>query len=233
MDALIDAARGPMFRVAFAIMAFGLLYRIATTVGHIAASWWRAGDRRVPVRDIAGATLTWLVPVRLLKVRPVTSIASFLLHLGLVIVPLFLLGHATLLGGSFAAIWPTLPANVADTLTLVALASILLLIGGRIAAPAARKLSRFSDHAILIVLFVMLLFGFLASHPGLSPFPARTMLLLHILLGNLVLVLMPITKIAHCALYPFTQLVFQLGWHFPAESGRHVAAVLKKEGEPI
>jgi hypothetical protein len=59
------------------------------------------------------------------------------------------------------------------------------------------------------------------------------MLLLHMLLGNLALVLTPTTKIAHCVLYPFTQLIFQLGWHFPAESGRHVAVALAKEDEPV
>ena len=57
MDALIDLARGPMFRIAFALMVLGLLYRVATTVSHIAASWWRAGDRRVPTKDVAIATI--------------------------------------------------------------------------------------------------------------------------------------------------------------------------------
>ena len=54
-----------------------------------------------------------------------------------------------------------------------------------------------------------------------------------ILLGNLVLVLIPVTKIAHCVLYPFSQLVFQLGWHFPADTGRHVSTVLNKEDQPV
>ena len=86
---------------------------------------------------------------------------------------------------------------------------------------------------LLLVLLVTVLFGCLAAHPAQSPFGARTMLLLHILGGDLVLVLIPTTKIAHCVLYPFTQLLFQLGWHFPAETGRHVAIALAKEDEPI
>ncbi len=233
MDQWIDFARGPLFRIAFAIMILGLTYRVATTIAHIISAWWRAGDRRLPTRDIAVATLSWIVPVRLIKVRPITSISSFLLHLGLVIVPLFFLGHVALLKGVLPAAWPVLPPAIADGLTVVALVALLVLIFGRIVVPASRRLSRVQDHLILLTLFAMLLFGFLASHASLSPFPARAMLLTHLLLGNLVLILMPITKIAHCALYPFTQLVFQLGWHFPANSGRHVATALGKEGEPV
>jgi hypothetical protein len=59
------------------------------------------------------------------------------------------------------------------------------------------------------------------------------MVLLHVLGGDLVLIMIPTTKIAHCVLYPFTQLLFQLGWHFPADTGRHVAIALRKENEPV
>ena len=109
----------------------------------------------------------------------------------------------------------------------------MVLLVGRVAVKSARKLSRAQDVLILVALLTTILFGFLAAHPTKSPFDARAMLLFHILGGNLVLVLIPTTKIAHCVLYPFTQLLFQLGWHFPAETGRHVAVALAKEDEPI
>ena len=32
---------------------------------------------------------------------------------------------------------------------------------------------------------------------------------------------------------PLTQLISEIGWHFPAESGKHVAVALAKENEPI
>ena len=59
------------------------------------------------------------------------------------------------------------------------------------------------------------------------------MLLIHMLAGNLALILTPLTKIVHCVLYPLTQLLSEIGWHFPAESGRHVAIALAKENEPV
>jgi nitrate reductase gamma subunit len=233
MDLWIETARGPFFRVALTIMILGLGYRVVVVVSQIAIAWFRAADRRLPGKDIATATLGWLLPVRLLRSRPLYSAASLVFHVGVIVVPLFLVGHAALLAGILPRNWPTLNSTVGDALTLACLAAVVLLLVGRVAVKSARQLTRAQDVLILMALLMTVLFGFLAAHPSQSPFNARAMLLFHILGGNLVLVLIPTTKIAHCVLYPFTQLLFQLGWHFPAETGRHVAVALAKEDEPI
>jgi len=233
MDGWIEFARGPLFRIALTVCVLGLGYRIVTLVGQIAAAWHRAGDRRLPLGDIAATTAGWLVPRRLWRKRPFYSSASVLFHLGVVVVPLFLAGHVALLAGILPTRWPVLPEVVADGATAVAVVALLGLILGRIGLASSRAITRVGDVLVLVLLLGLLLFGWWAANPAFSPFAARSMLLLHILLGDLVLFLVPITKIAHCALYPFTRLVFQLGWHFPAETGRHVAQALNKEGEPV
>ena len=233
MDLWIEIARGPLFRIALTVLILGLGYRVAVVVIQIATAWWRAADRRLPGADIVAATLGWLLPVRLLRSRPVYSAASFLFHVGMIVVPLFLAGHVALLAGILPRSWPTLSPSVADVLTLACLAALVVLLMGRVAVKSARTLTRTQDVLLLVVLMVTVLFGYLAAHPTQSPFAARAMLLFHILSADLVLVLIPTTKIAHCVLYPFTQLLFQLGWHFPAETGRHVAIALAKEDEPI
>ncbi len=233
MDSLIEVARGPLFRIAITVCVLGLGYRIITLSGQIAAAWHRAGDRQLPLSDIIAATVGWILPRRLLHKRPLYSSASFLFHIGIVVVPFFLAGHVASLVGGPTAWWPILPEAVADGLTLISLVALLALIIGRLGSGSSRALSRTSDVLILGLLFGLLLFGWWAANPASSPFAARKMLLLHILLGDLVLILAPVTKIAHCVLYPLTRLVFQLGWHFPAETGRHVAQALSREGEPV
>jgi nitrate reductase gamma subunit len=233
MDSWIELASGPLFRIAVAILVLGLGYRFTVATAQVAAAWRRAGDRKVPTRAVAAATLGWLFPRRLLRAKPLYSVASFLMHVGILLVPLFLFGHVALVQRWLPAAWPRLSPALADTLTVVAIAASAVLIGGRLATKTSRHLSKPMDVAILVVLFLLVLFGFLASHPAFSPVDARAMLLVHMLLGNLALILTPTTKIAHCVLYPFTQLIFQLGWHFPAESGRHVAVALAKEEEPV
>jgi nitrate reductase gamma subunit len=233
MDGLIDFARGPLFRLSLTICILGLGYRIAVVAAQIAAAWHRAGDRRLPIASVVSATASWLMPVRLWRSRPFYSTASVLFHLGVVVVPLTLAGHVALLGGLLPAWWPILPQQAADIVTVVAMVALATLLVGRAGSSASRVLTRASDVAVLVVLLGLLLFGWWAANPAMSPFAARTMLMLHIMLGNLVLILVPTTKIAHCALMPFVRLVFQLGWHFPAETGRHVAQALNKEEEPV
>jgi len=233
MDSWIELARGPLFRVSLAILVLGLAYRFIVALVQIVKAWSGAGDRRVRTRAVARATLGWVFPRRLLRARPLYSVASLVFHVGILLVPLFLAGHVTLLGGWLPSGWPTLSPLAAALPTAGCVVALGGLIAGRLGSAAARALSKPQDVLILAVLFLLVLFGFLAAHPAWSPFDARAMLLLHALLGDLALVLTPTTKIAHCVLYPLTQLIFELGWHFPADSGRRVAVALAKENEPV
>lgn len=233
MDAWIDLARGPLFRLALLICALGLAFRLGNATYLVVTAWRRAGDRDLPWRSVAEATARWLFPSQLLTVRPFYSAASFLFHVGILLVPFFLIGHVALLEGILPSWWPTLADTLADTLTLLSAAALLAVLLARITTAAARALSTFQDVALLVLLLLVMVAGFLAAHPNASPFDARAMLLVHVLSGNLALVLTPFTKLVHCLLVPLTQLVSEVGWHFPAASGRHVAVVLNKENEPV
>ena len=103
----------------------------------------------------------------------------------------------------------------------------------RIASRAGRALTEVGHVVTLAMLAATLLTGFLAGHPAVSPISARAALLIHILGGDLVLVMIPTTRIVHCLLAPFMRLTFAIGWQFPADSGRHVATVLAKEERPV
>lgn len=231
IDSWIDFASGPLFRISLIVFVLGLAYRLGVSLLQIVAAWRRAGDQRLPIADVLKATVAWMIPVRLLSSRPVFGIASIVFHVAILLTPFFLLGHVVLLG--LPQWWPLLTPAVADALTLAGIVAVAVLIGSRVLFRASRTLSRGQDLALLVLLEAMLVFGFLAANPQYSPFAARSMLLVHMLAANLVLFVTPFSKIAHCVLYPVLQLVFQLGWHFPAETGRHVAAALHKENEPI
>ncbi len=233
MDAWIALARGPLFRISLAVCVLGLLYRVGVACYSLLRAWQRAGDRLLPLSAIRRATLEWLVPRRLLKARPLYSIASFAFHVGIIVVPLFLAGHVLLWQRDLPVAWLVLPAFWADLLTLLATAALFGVLVARAVTKESRFLTQTQDVVVLLLLAGVLVAGFLASHPGLAPFDARALLLAHVLLGDLVLILTPLTKIVHCVLFPFMQLAGEIGWHFPAESGRHVALALGKEGERI
>jgi nitrate reductase gamma subunit len=173
MDAWIEFARGPLFRACLALLVLGLGYRLALALTSVAAAWRRAGDRALPWRAITRGTAEWVVPVRLLRSRPALSVASFLFHVGLVVAPLFLIGHVALLAGVLPAWWPVLNTTVADVVTLVAVAACLFLFASRLAPGPTRALTGTGDLALLVVLFLVLLTGLLAAHPAWSPIDAR------------------------------------------------------------
>jgi len=233
MDAWIAYARGPLFRISLLVCVLGLAYRIGVATYQAMRAWLRAGDRTLPGGAIRQATLNWVFPVRLVRARPLFSVASVLFHVGILLVPLFSLGHASLWQETFAVPWPTLAPAASDALAVVAAVTLAALLLSRLAVRVARNLSTPQDVLVLLALLALTVSGILASHPTFSPIGARTTLLVHILLGNLALVLTPTTKIAHCIIFPFAQLTFELGWHFPADTGRHVAIALAKENERV
>jgi nitrate reductase gamma subunit len=233
MDNWIDLARGPLFRISLAICLLGLLYRFGVTSWQIRAAHRRAGDKRLPRGAVTRATLQWVLPWKLLKVRPLLSVASILFHAGILLVPLFYAGHVTLWAGTLPGWWPRLGSGPSDVLTWLALAGLLGVLFWRLLVKSSRDLTRAGDVGILLVLLLLTASGYWAAHPSSSPLAPRVMLLVHMLAGNLALVLTPLTKIVHCILAPLSHLLSEVGWHFPAASGRNVAVALAKENEPI
>jgi hypothetical protein len=58
-------------------------------------------------------------------------------------------------------------------------------------------------------------------------------MLLHVLSAELIFVLLPFTKIAHCVIMPLSQFVITLAWKFPANTDEDVVVTLNKKGEPV
>jgi nitrate reductase gamma subunit len=233
LEAWLDWARGPMFWAALTFMVLGLLRHLVVTIWQIARTMRRAGDKSLPSRQVAWATLRWLVPVDKLRTRFVFSVTTLAFHVSVILVPIFLAGHIALWERGTGLSWPALPNLMADVLTITAVATVVALIIQRAIARPSRSLSRFQDYAIPLVIAVPFASGFLVMHPAWNPFTLDATLLVHVMSANIVLILVPITKILHCVLLPLTQLVSEAAWHFPPDAGSKVAAALGKEGEPI
>jgi nitrate reductase gamma subunit len=80
-----------------------------------------------------------------------------------------------------------------------------------------------------LVIALPFISGFMVMHPTGNPFPYSAVLFVHVMSANLIMALIPITKLVHAALLPSVQLVAELGWHWPADAGSKVAATLGKE----
>jgi len=233
MEAWLEFARGPLFRIAFFLMALGLLRHLVLTLYNVWRGMRRAGDKNLPWKTIFINTMKWLFPFKNLNNRLWYSITSVLFHVGLILTPIFLMAHIALWERVLGFGWPGLGRSAADALTLLTVVTGIMLIIGRAASRESRALSRFQDYALPPLLLVPFVSGFLAMHPSINPFSYTGSMLVHALSGDLILILIPFTKLAHMVLLPTTQLVSEVGWHFPPDQGVNVGIALHKENEPV
>jgi nitrate reductase gamma subunit len=235
MEQWLEWARGPMFKFAFVVMALGLLRHFVVAVVGTMQALYRAGDKKIPYKAVFRTTLDWLLPIKKLGEvnRPVYSVFSMVFHVGLILTPIFLLPHIDLWRRGLGIGWPSIPHALADALTLITLATAIGLVIGRIGHKQARRISRAQDILLPPLLMVPFITGFLAMHPAWNPMDYNVAMFIHVMSANLIFILIPSTKLGHIILIPTAQLVSEVGWHFPAESGDDVAIALKKENMPI
>ena len=233
MDVWLRWAMGPLFWTAMAFMIFGLIRHVGLTLWEGARAYQRAGDKEIPVGTVAASTMKWLLPLGRLKNRWLYSATTVLFHAGVILVPLFLAGHIQLWRRGTGLSWVALPNGVATTLTWVVIVTAIAVVIQRIGAKDSRALSRFQDYALPLFIVVPFLSGFLVMHPEWNPFHRNPTLLVHVLSADLLIFLVPLTKLSHMILLPLTQLVSELAWHFPPDAGQRVGVTLGKENEPI
>lgn len=233
MKLWLDWAMGPLFWTALAFMILGLARHAGLTLWEGARAYHRAGDKDIPLGSVLTSTLRWLVPVGRVKNRWFFSLTTLLFHTGIILVPLFLAGHIQLWRSGVGLSWPALPNELATALTWIVIVAAIAVVIQRVGAKDTRTLSRFQDYALPMLIAAPFLSGFLVMHPAWNPFGRDTALLAHALSADLLIFLVPLTKLSHMILLPFTQLVSELAWHFPPDAGRRVAASLGKQNEPI
>lgn len=234
MSDLLNFARGPLFRLCFVIMVLGLARILFLDIWGAYKAYRKAGDKKMPWRLIASRTFEWIFPVkRLARNRHVYSFFSILFHVGLILVPVFLYAHIHLWKESLGISWPALPYWWAFWLTLCTIVSALFMLIGRMAIKTTRSISRAQDYLWLLLLMVPFVTGFVCANLNISPGTYRLLMLTHVLFADLIFILIPFTKIAHCVLTPLSQLVGTLGWKFPPETDDDICTTLNKKGAPV
>jgi nitrate reductase gamma subunit len=236
MEQWLEFARGPLFRACLAIMLLGLLRAVLlNTVGLVALlRRSRRNRRKVDWMPVFTASLKWILPIKKgFEARAVFSFTSMLFHATIIITPIFLGAHILLWKRGIGISWPAIGNFAADYLTLIAIAAGIALFVERIGAGASRAISRAQDYFLPLLILVPFVSGYLAMHPAINPFGYNGTMFVHVMSGNLILLLIPFTKLSHVVLFPGTQLISELGWHLEPGAGERVAIALGKENEPI
>lgn len=187
--------RGTGLNIAIGLFLLGVLWRLIEIY-----SLGRKQDL-APPRDVAGAS-GWhtivrrsLPPPGMMRHSPVSYIGGYIFHVGLLVVVFFFAPHIKLANSLLGISWPALPSQVVDAVAVVTLAAMVLILADRINKPVKRYLSTFGDYLAWALTFLPVLTGYLAVQHLLLPY--TTMLALHILSVELLLIALPFTKLIH------------------------------------
>jgi uncharacterized membrane protein len=233
METWVALARGPFFWSALAFAILGLVRHVAVGLADVARVVRRAGDDHMPYRRIAKITFSWLFPVTRFGHHTVLGAVSFVFHVAIIVVPVFLAGHIVLWQRGLGLSWAAIPNSVADVLTIVAIASAAFLLVERAVGKTKRAMSRFQDYSLPIFVAIPFAAGLLVMHPAWNPLPYDVTLFIHVMSADVLLVLLPTTKLAHAVMIWDSHLMSEAAWHWPPHAGTKVGAALGKEGEPV
>ncbi|MDD5390981.1 MAG: hypothetical protein PHD37_16720 [Gallionellaceae bacterium] len=192
---LLTWVRGPGLDIAVGIFLLGVFWRLFEIY-----SLGRKKDLSAS-RSAAGAS-GWhtifrrsLPPEGMVKKSPVSYIGGYTFHIGLAIVVFLFAPHILLIHSLTGLSWPGLPSQFIDLAAVVTMAAMVVVLVDRINKPVKRYLSTFGDWFTWAVTFLPVLTGWMAVQHLLLPY--TTMLALHILSVEVLLVVLPFSKLFH------------------------------------
>jgi hypothetical protein len=131
--------------------------------------------------------------------------------------PFFLNAHNIMWDEAFGfSLW-SIPDLAADVMTLILIASAVFLVIRRIRRAEVRILTSSWDYILLFLTTLPFITGLFAYHQW---GPYETVLILHILSAQVLLILIPFTKLSHMILFFFTRafIGFEMGGRRGARS---------------
>lgn len=203
MHAIYEFVSGPLAWVAFVVFIAGSFYRLIDMIRLVVKKErfifsymsWKYSFRSM---------LKWIIPFGSegWKHNPSLTIVTFVFHICLLVVPIFLLSHIILWDESWNVSWWSLPDSLADVMCVVVIASCIFFLIRRITSPEVQYVTSYSDYVILAIVAAPFITGFLAYHQW---FEYQLFVILHILSGEIMLMVIPFTRLSHMLYSPFTR----------------------------
>jgi len=203
MHTLYNIVSGPLVWVAFIIFIGGSIYRLVS-MALLAKKKDPMVYAYMSPKFALRSIFHWIIPFASVNSRknPILTIVTFLFHIGLIFVPIFLFAHIILVKESWNISWWFLPDGAADFMTLIVIAGCVFFAVRRITQPEVKFLTSPSDFVILSIIAAPFVTGFWTYHQWVGH---QWIALLHILSGEIMLAVIPFTRLSHMLFFPFTR----------------------------
>jgi len=210
-----EFVRGPLTSVSFAVLICGIGIRLIRfyTKGTNPKLLYPKENLTRGFRSI----LTGIIPfaTRFMRARPLFTVITVFFHISVLFIPVFFMGHIVLWFESYGLVWSGISNALADTMTLFVLMACIFFFVRRLLVKEVRMVSRPSDFLILVLIFICFLSGLLAFHQW---GPYRVLLIGHILSGQVLMVMIPFSRLWHMIAYPFSRYYMGVDFGGPMEA---------------
>ena len=204
--------RGPAFEWALAIFLLGILIRLMEifvlgrkpNYAEARGGEWGPGFKTLVTRMSTDPET--------FRRAPFNVVVGWIWHLGFLIALLLFVPHIELIENLLGIAWPGLPNPIVDAVTALTIVALIATLVHRLAHPVKKHLSTFEDYLVWTVTFLPVFSGYLAYHRLIDPYPLA--LGIHILTAEVLLILIPFTKLTHM----FTAFIAR--WYNGAIFGR-------------
>ncbi|MFC1892021.1 TmcC family electron transfer complex membrane anchor subunit [Thermodesulfobacteriota bacterium] len=203
MYGLYKLATGPLAWLAFIIFIAGSLYKVFSMINlakkkedfiFTYMSW------KYSLRSI----LHWIMPFGSLgwRSKPVLTVVTFIFHICLFAVPLFLMSHVILFNEAFGTTWNGISDFAGDIMTIIVILSCLFFLIRRMTQKEVRFVTSPSDFVLLVIVASPFITGFIVYH---QLFAYQSMMVFHIITGEIMIAVIPFTRLSHMILSPLTR----------------------------
>jgi len=203
MDTLYIFVSGPLVWVAFILFIGGGLFRLINLIILIHRKE-RFIYSYMSLKYSLRSILHWSIPFASENMRkhPGLTVVTFAFHICLLLIPIFLLAHVTLVDEAWNVSWWTLPEGAAQILTLIVIAACVFFLVRRLVNPEVKYVTSASDYILLAIVAAPFVTGFLAYYQW---FGYQILMILHIISGEIMLVAIPFTRLSHMFFAPLTR----------------------------
>ncbi|MFH2063596.1 MAG: hypothetical protein ABIK15_00180 [Pseudomonadota bacterium] len=205
---MYEFIRGPLTWACFFLFIGGMLFQVIrffliTKKNHPALVTPPPGYNRASRSGISRESLPMLAAklrVSILGVDPSMTFFTVMFHIGIFLLPVFLSEHNMLMDGLWGvSLCPyVFPELVADIFTGVIMVCMLFFLSRRIFLNHVRSISTIYDYLVILITAMPFATGFLAVH---GFFEYRSLIILHVLSADLIMLLLPFSKFVHSAFF--------------------------------
>jgi len=197
---LLDFARGPALEWSLMIFAVGSLWRL---VGVLLVRRRRDLSEPRSHSTVAGgvrAVFSRMLPHKEFRTQTLFGlVAGYAMHIGLAVVVFLFTPHILFIDSMFGLSWPGISNDLVMFAGAVTVAALVALLVRRITMPVLKKITNVDDYISWVMTLLPVLTGMMAyAHIG---GPYQTMLALHILTVEAMLIWFPFGKLFHAVLW--------------------------------